>query len=150
MKHNGIIKSKYYMQVNGFINKIWTALKGDTYLKWNIFLSYLVQPFMYSTKQVAQNPRHQKENSDYHLNSFCITVLEDAVQWHSEFGSTFTWRPSLSSSACLCLPLKCPSFYQNNCYKGSSSIQTTELILVKKQTLNKGLGRVNITMGCSP
>lgn len=136
MKYNEIMKSKYYMQANGFINKIWTGLKDDIHILNETFYSvilYLVQLFRYSTKQVAQTPRHQKDNSEYHLNSFCITVLEDVVQWDSGFGSTSTLRVSLSSSACFCLPLKCSSFCQNNCLKGSSVIQTTELIVVKKK-----------------
>jgi len=98
---------------------------------------YLVQPFTYSTKKVAQNPRHQKDNSYYDLGSSCITVLEDVVQQNSEFGSTFTFRVSLASFACLCLPLMYPSFCQNNCLKGLS------VILVKNKVWRtKGMGRL--------
>lgn len=54
------MKSKYYMKVNGVINKIWIGLKGDINIQNETFYSvtlYLVQPFMYSTKQVAQDPK---------------------------------------------------------------------------------------------
>lgn len=115
-------------------------------------ISRLVQSFMYITRQVAQTPRHQNGNSAYHLNYVCIAVLEGLVQWGFRFGSTSRLRVTLASSVCLFLPWMwkwLPIIYQNNCLKGSSVIQTTELTLVKKWTpKNEVLGRFHTAVIC--
>lgn len=115
-------------------------------------ISHLVQSFMYITRQVAQTPRHQNGNSAYHLSYVCIAVLEGLVQWGFRFGSTSSLRVTLASSVCLFLPLMwkwLPVIYQNNCLKGSSVIQTTELTLVKKWTpKTKVLGKFHTAVIC--